>query len=67
MSSILKALAWAFLALALASCKTPPHRQQFPEITFQHLQPFRLDVAYPFSNEYGRHSVRVHFSIGQMF
>ena len=31
------------------------------------LAPFRLDVAYPFSNEYGRHSVRVHFSIGQMF
>jgi outer membrane protein assembly factor BamA len=31
------------------------------------LAPFRLDVAYPFRNEYGRHSVRVHFSIGQMF
>ncbi|HYD05759.1 MAG TPA: hypothetical protein VEC60_08535, partial [Reyranella sp.] len=33
------------LALALVSCKTPPGRQQFPDITFQHLQPFRLDVA----------------------
>ena len=33
------------MALALAACSTPPHRQEFPEITFQHLQPFRLDVA----------------------
>jgi outer membrane protein assembly factor BamA len=31
------------------------------------LAPFRLDVAYPLSAEYGRHSIRVHFSIGQMF
>ncbi len=31
------------------------------------LAPLRLDVAYPFSNEYGREGVRVHFSIGQMF
>ncbi|HXW08565.1 MAG TPA: translocation/assembly module TamB domain-containing protein [Vicinamibacterales bacterium] len=31
------------------------------------LAPFRVDVAYPFSDAYGRHSVRVHFSIGQMF
>ncbi len=30
---------------ALVSCNTPPQRQSFPEITFQHLQPFRLDVA----------------------
>jgi outer membrane protein insertion porin family len=31
------------------------------------LAPFRLDFAYPLSREYGRHSVRVHFSIGQIF
>ena len=31
------------------------------------LAPLRLDLAYPFSNEYGREGVRVHFSIGQMF
>jgi outer membrane protein assembly factor BamA len=31
------------------------------------LAPFRLDVAYPFSNDYGQRGVRVHFSIGQMF
>jgi outer membrane protein assembly factor BamA len=31
------------------------------------LAPFRLDVAHPFRNEYGRDGVRVHFSIGQMF
>ena len=31
------------------------------------LAPFRLDIAYPFSNDYGRSGVRVHFSIGQMF
>jgi outer membrane protein assembly factor BamA/autotransporter translocation and assembly factor TamB len=31
------------------------------------LAPFRLDVAYPVSNDYGRRGVRVHFSIGQMF
>jgi hypothetical protein len=41
----LKTLAAALLVLALASCNTPPDRQQFPEITFQHLKPFRLDVA----------------------
>ena len=35
----------ALLAAALGACNTPPHRQEFPEITFQHLQPFRLDVA----------------------
>jgi hypothetical protein len=32
--------------LALSACNTPPHRQDFPEITFQHLAPFRLDVAH---------------------
>ena len=31
------------------------------------LAPLRLDVAHPFSNEYGRRGLRVHFSIGQMF
>ncbi len=31
------------------------------------LAPLRLDFGYPFSNDYGRRSVRVHFSIGQMF
>ena len=31
------------------------------------LAPFRLDVAYPFSNAQGQRGVRVHFSIGQMF
>src|SRR5690348_8786510 len=45
MPSLLKALGAALLALVLVSCKTPPDRQQFPDITFQHLQPFRLDVA----------------------
>jgi hypothetical protein len=40
-----KALGLALLALAVVSCDTPPKRQSFPEITFQHLQPFRLDVA----------------------
>lgn len=36
----------AFVAsLALTACNTPPHRQEFPEITYQHLRPFRLDVA----------------------
>ena len=45
MPFLLKTFGAALLALALASCNTPPDRQQFPEITFQHLQPFRLDVA----------------------
>lgn len=36
----------AVAALALAGCDTPPHRQNFPDVTFQHLQPFRLDVAH---------------------
>ena len=45
MHLFLKLLGWALLASALAACNTPPHRQAFPEITFQHLQPFRLDVA----------------------
>src|SRR5512139_252291 len=33
------------LPLALTGCDTPPERQRFPEITFQHLAPIRLDVA----------------------
>lgn len=45
MHPFLRPFGLALLALALASCNTPPERQSFPEITFQHLQPFRLDVA----------------------
>ncbi len=45
MHPVLRPLGLALLALALVSCNTPPKRQSFPEITFQHLQPFRLDVA----------------------
>jgi hypothetical protein len=29
----------------VAACDTPPERQRFPEITFQHLPAFKLDVA----------------------
>jgi hypothetical protein len=32
--------------LGLAACKTPPERQNYPDITFQHLAPFKLDVAH---------------------
>ena len=45
MHPFLRPLGLALVALALISCNTPPQRQAFPEITFQHLQPFRLDVA----------------------
>jgi hypothetical protein len=45
MHPFLKPLGLALLALTLVACDTPPKRQAFPEITFQHLQPFRLDVA----------------------
>jgi len=45
MHLFLRPFSLALLALALVSCNTPPERQSFPEITFQHLQPFRLDVA----------------------
>lgn len=51
MISALKACYPACFAAALASilllsaCDTPPQRQHFPEITFQHLPPFTLDVA----------------------
>ncbi len=44
-----QALAWIAAApwgfLPLAACSTPPKRQQFPNITYEHLPPFRLDVA----------------------
>jgi len=31
-------------ALTLAACATPPPQSRFPEITFKHLPPIRLDV-----------------------
>ncbi len=34
------------LGFALAACSTPSARQDYPDITFQHLAPFRLDVAH---------------------
>jgi hypothetical protein len=39
-------LALLVIGLNLGGCSTPTHRQEFPEITFQHLPPFRLDVAH---------------------
>lgn len=45
MHPFLKPLGFILLAAALAGCKTPPQRQGYPDITFQHLQPIRLDVA----------------------
>nr|WP_298682688.1 hypothetical protein [uncultured Dongia sp.] len=33
------------IAFLVAGCDTPPDRQRFPDITFQHLPPIRLDVA----------------------
>lgn len=45
----------------LGACDTPPKRSTFPELTFQHLAPIRLDVArievveaYPASTEDAR-------------
>lgn len=38
-------LVGALASISLAACDTPPARQRFPEITFQHLPPIRLDVA----------------------
>jgi hypothetical protein len=29
----------------IASCDTPPHRESFPQLTYQHLAPINLDVA----------------------
>jgi hypothetical protein len=45
MHPFLRPLGLALLAIALAACNAPPKRQTFPDITFQHLQPIRLDVA----------------------
>ena len=33
------------LLAAVAACSTPPKREQFAELTYAHLAPFRLDVA----------------------
>ena len=45
MHPLLRPLGMVLLALAVTACHTPPKRQSFPDITFQHLQPIRLDVA----------------------
>jgi hypothetical protein len=45
MRALPKILLLALLSAMLVACKTPPQRQSFPDITFQHLQPIRLDVA----------------------
>jgi hypothetical protein len=34
------------VCIGLAACSTPSARQSFPDITFQHLAPFKLDVAH---------------------
>ena len=39
-------VAWLVSGLGLTACNTPPERQSFPDITFQHLAPFRLDVGH---------------------
>ena len=33
-------------SVGLTACNTPPERQNFPDITFQHLAPFKLDVGH---------------------
>lgn len=33
------------VGLLLGACDTPPHRDSFPELTYQFLPPIRLDVA----------------------
>jgi len=38
-------LAGLAAALPLAGCNTPPQRYEFPELTYSHLPPIRLDVA----------------------
>jgi hypothetical protein len=38
-------LAALLACLLLTACDTPPSRQTFPKITFQHLAPINLDVA----------------------
>ena len=46
-----RSLRWAacliavVLSVALSACDTPPSRQGFPELTYQHLQPLSFDVA----------------------
>lgn len=35
----------ALSLLALAACAAPPPKQAFPELTWSHLAPFKLDVA----------------------
>ena len=35
----------AAAAAPLAACNTPPERYQFPELTYSHLPPIKLDVA----------------------
>ncbi|WP_151114919.1 hypothetical protein [Hypericibacter adhaerens] len=35
----------AAAGLSLAACDTPPHREPFPQLTYQHLAPIHLDVA----------------------
>jgi len=37
--------AFALAIVAVTGCSTPGTQKQFPEITFQHLPPIRLDVA----------------------
>jgi hypothetical protein len=44
--SISRIVAATVLMLGLAACNTPPERRSYPEITFQHLAPFKLDVAH---------------------
>ena len=39
-------LALLTACLSLGACNTPPERQDFPDITFVHLAPFKLDVAH---------------------
>jgi hypothetical protein len=39
-------IALLLAGIGLAACNTPPDRQDFPNITFQHLAPFKLDVAH---------------------
>jgi len=38
-------LAGQALAATLSGCSTPPQRTPFPELTYGHLPPFRLDVG----------------------
>lgn len=40
-----RTLVLGLLAGLLAACDTPPARQQFADVTFQHMPPFSLDVG----------------------